>query len=174
MGCLINAGVLKECAHNFGGLKELYLGNFADVEGVAYDTDGNITGVTMASGTTIFKFDFVKDTGQVLEELQKAGASSFINQTLNFQLNAITLAKKSVLSDLSLSTVFAIVKKADNSYWFYGEPKNSAGLEATVLSIDSGTAQADAAGATITLVGASLDYATTVDSDVVDSIYSVD
>jgi hypothetical protein len=173
MGCLINAGVLKECAHNFGGLKELYLGNFADVTDVAYNTVGNITGITMSSGSTIYQFDFVKDTGQVLEELQKAGASSFINQTLNFQLNAITLAKKTVLDDLSLSTMFAIVKKADNSYWFYGEPDKSAGLEATALTIDSGTAQADAAGATITLVGASLAYATTVDDTVVEGLLAV-
>jgi len=173
MGCLINAGVLKECSHNFGGNKELFLGNFQDVSDVVYDVDGNITGVTMASGTTIYKFEFVKDTAQVLEELQKAGASSFINQTLNFQLNAITLAKKTILDDLSLSTLFAIVKKADNSYWFYGEPAKSAGLEPTVLSIDSGAAQSDAAGATITLVGASLAYATTIESSVVDTIYSV-
>lgn len=173
MGCLINAGVLKECAHNFGGLKELYLGNFADIEGMDYDTNGNITGVTMASGTTIYKFDFIKDTGQAIEELQKAGASSFINQTLNFQLNAITLAKKKVLDDLSLSTVFAIVKKSDNNYWFYGEADKSAGLEATVLTIDSGTAQADAAGATITLIGASLAYATTIEDTVVEGLLSV-
>jgi hypothetical protein len=167
MGCVLNNGVLKDCGHNFGGLKELFLGNFADIDSVGYDTSGHITGVTLASGATIYSFEFVKDTGQALEELQKAGASSFINQTLNFQLNNITLAKKTVLDDLSLSTMFAIVKRSDNLYWIYGEPAKSAGLEATVLTIDTGAAQGDSAGATITLVGASLAYATTVEDSVV-------
>lgn len=173
MGCVLNNGVLKDCGHSFGGLKELYLGNFEDLIGMTYDTSGHITGVTLASGATTYKFEFVKDTAQALEELQKEGASSFINQTLNFQLNNITMAKKTVLSDLSLSTCFVIVKKADNSFWFFGEMAKSAGLEATELTIDTGAAQSDSAGATISLVGASLDYASTVEDGVVTGLLTV-
>lgn len=162
MGCLINAGVLKECGHNFGGIKELYLGNSEDIATMTYAADGSISGATMVTAAVAYKFEFVKDTGQILEELVKNGASSFINQTLNFQLDKITLAKRDVLENLGLSTMYVIVKKADNSFWFYGEPSKSAGLEATVLTIDSGVAQGDSAGATITLVGGSLGYAVTM------------
>ena len=170
MGCVLNSGVLRDCGHSFGGIKELWLGNFADIEEMEYDANGQVTGATLVSGATIYEFQFVKDTGQALEELQKEGASSFINQTLNFQLNNITMDKKKVLSDLSLSTIFAIVKKVDNQYWFYGEQAKSAGLEATELSIDTGTAQTDAAGATIALVGASLDYASVITDNAVVSL----
>lgn len=167
MGCILNNGVLKDCGHSFGGLKELWLGNYDDIESMDYDADGIVTGVTLATGTTIYDFQFEKNTAQALEELQKDGASSFINQTLNFQLKNITQEKTRVLSDLSLATVFAIIKKTDDKYWFYGELSKSAGLEAETLSIDSGTAQSDMNGASITLVGASLDYATTVEDSVV-------
>lgn len=173
MACIINSGVLKECAHNFGGLKTIYLANYADIESITYAATGstnNITAITLASNAELYEFQFVKDTGQVLEELQKNGASSYIQQTLNFQLNGITQAKKEVLNDLSLSTVVAFVKKADNLWRIYGEQKNSAGLEATVLTIDSGTAQNDPAGATITLVGASLDYANVVDDTIIQGL----
>ena len=172
MGCVINAGVLGECAHNFGGLKELYLGNYDDLEGLEYNADGHVTGATMASGATIYEFQFVKNTGQALEELVKAGATSYINQTLNFQLKAITQAKKSILDDLSLAPIFAIVKRADNSYWVYGEPAKSAGLEAETLTIDTGAAQGDESGATISLVGGSLAYASTVEDSVVEAMLS--
>jgi hypothetical protein len=52
----------------------------------------------------------------------------------------------------------------------YGEPTKSAGLRATVLSIDSGTAQADDAAVTITLVGGNLGYANSVTKSAVLSV----
>jgi hypothetical protein len=167
MSCLLTAGVSKECAHAFGGLKEIKIGNFSELTSLQYDSDGNITGVTMTSGATVYDFEFVKDTAQALEELVENGASSFINQTINAQFNGITQAKKDVLDTLSLATVFVIVKKTDDNYWFYGEPTKSAGLEATALTIDTGTAQGDVSSASLTLVGASLEYASTIDASAV-------
>lgn len=170
MGCLLTAGVTKDCAHAFGGLKEVYIGNFTELSGVTYSAEGQITGLTMTTGATAFEFEFVKDTAQALEELVENGASSFINQTINLQLNGLTQAKKEVLDTLSLATVFVIVKKTDDVYWIYGEPTQSAGLEATALTIDTGTAQGDTQAASVTLVGASLRYASTVTADAVTSI----
>jgi len=163
MSCLLTAGVTKDCAHAFGGLKEVYIGNFTELSTVAYDVDGQVTGFTMAAtGNTAYAFEFVKDTAQALEELVENGASSFINQTINLQLNGMTQAKKEVLDTLSLATMFVIVKKTDDVYWIYGEPTQSAGLEATALTIDTGTAQGDTQAASVTMVGASLRYASTV------------
>lgn len=170
MSCLLSAGLSKECRHEFGGIKELKLGNFDELEELSYDEDGVVTGITMVSGATLYDFEFVKDTGQALEELQDNGASSFINQTINAQFNAITQEKKKALDDLSLTTVFAIVKKADDNYWFFAEPAKSAGLEADSLSIDTGTSQSDVSAASVTLVGGSLNYAPMVDKDALDNI----
>ena len=161
MSCLLTAGVTKDCAHAFGGLKEVYIGNFSELTSVDYSATGEITGFTMTTGATAYDFEFVKDTAQALEELVENGASSFINQTLNLQLNGMTQAKKEILDTLSLATVFVIVKKTDDVYWVYGEPTQSAGLEATALTIDTGTAQGDTQAAAVTLVGASLRYAST-------------
>lgn len=170
MSCLLTAGISKECAHAFGGLKEIYIGNFDELSGMTYDADGNISACTLTSGSTIYSFEFVKDTAQALEELVENGASSYINQTINAQFNGITQAKKEILDALSLATVFVIVKKTDDKYWFYGEPTKSAGLEATALTIDTGTAQGDVSSASVTLVGAALEYASTIDASVVESL----
>lgn len=161
MGCLLTAGVTKDCAHAFGGLKEVYIGNFSEVSGMTYSPTGEVTGITLTSGATAYSFEFVKDTAQALEELVENGASSFVNQTINLQINGLTQEKKSQLDNLSLATVFVIVKKTDDVYWIYGEPTQSAGLEATALTIDTGTAQGDVQAGSITLVGASLRYAST-------------
>ena len=172
MACVLNSGVLRECGHSFGGLKELWLGNFDDIQSMDYGTDGAISGVTLATGAAIFEFQFAKDTGQALEELQKNGASSMIQQTLNFQLTGINLEKRKVLNDLSLAKVFAIVKKSDNKYWFYGDFNRSAGLEAVTLSNDTGTAQADGGFASVSIQGMALEYATTIPDTLVETLAS--
>ena len=159
MGCLLTGGITKECAHAFGGLKEVFIGNFDDIDTVTYDVDGSISGITMLSGATMYEFEFVKDTAQALEELVENGASSYINQTINLQLGNVTQERKNILEELSLGTFFVVVKKSDDLYWMYGEPKQSAGLEATALTIDTGAAQSDTSSVSITLVGASLGYA---------------
>jgi hypothetical protein len=170
MACVINSGILKDCKHSFSGLKEVWLGNYDDVSAVSYDANGVVTGLTMVSGATIYEFQFAKETAQFLEELVKNGAASYINQTLNFQLSSIGQTSKKVLDDLSLSKMFAIVKRADNLYWLAGDVNNTAGLEATVLTLDSGTALGDSNGATVTLVGAATMYASTIDAALVETL----
>lgn len=174
MSCLLSAGVTRSCGFQFGGLKKVYLANFDEVSAVAYSgASGVITGVTMSStGATWYEFDYEPNTAQKLEELQAGAVSRFVNQTLNMKLANITQAKKMVLDTLANATVSAIIQTQDDMFWFYGEPTKSAGLRATVLSIDSGTAQADDAAATITLVGGNLGYANQITADAVQAAIS--
>jgi len=165
MSCLLSAGVTRSCGFQFGGLKKAYLANFEEVSSVAKDVNGEITGVTMTStGATWYQFEYEPNTAQKLEELQAGAVSRFVNQTLNMQLANVTQAKKEVIEDLANATVSVILQTQDDLYWFFAEPTLSAGLRATVLSIDSGTAQADDAAVTITLVGGNLGYANTIDA----------
>ena len=163
MSCLLSAGVTRSCGFQFGGLKKAYLANFEEVASVAADTTGQLTGVTMTStGATWYEFEYEPNTAQKLEELQAGAVSRFVNQTLNMKLANVTQAKKEVIEDLANATVGVILQTQDDLYWFYGEPTLSAGLRATVLSIDSGTAQADDAAVTCTFVGGNLGYANTI------------
>jgi hypothetical protein len=162
MSCLLSNGVLRDCGFQFGGLKKVYLANFEEVVSLTGDTDGQITGMTMTSGATWYSFEYEPNTAQKLEELQAGAVSRFVNQTLNLKLARVTQAKKDVLEELAIATLAAIIQTQDDLYWYFGEPDKSAGLMATVLSIDSGTAQADDAAVTITLVGGNLGYANTV------------
>lgn len=161
MSCLLNAGVTRSCGFQFGGLKKVYLANFDEVSGLTYSgVTGLITAVTMTStGATWYEFEYEPNTSQKLEELQAGAVSRFVNQTLNMKLANVTQAKKMTLDILANATLSAIVQTQDDLYWFYAEPTKSAGLRATVLSIDSGTAQSDDAAVTITLVGGNLGYA---------------
>ena len=159
MSCLLSAGVTRSCGFQFGGLKKVYLANFEEVDSVATQTDGAITGVTMTStGATWYEFEYEPNTAQKLEELQAGAVSRFVNQTINMKLANVTQAKKTVLDELANATLSVILQTQDDVYWFLFEPTKSAGGRATVLSIDSGTSQSDDAAVTITLVGGSLGY----------------
>jgi len=168
MSCLLSAGVTRDCGFQFGGLKKVMLANFEEVSSVGYDTNGQITGITMTStGATWYDFSYEPNTAQKLEELQVGAVSRFVNQTLNMQIANVTQVKKEVLEELANATLSVILQTQDDLYWFFGEPTKSAGLRVTVLSIDSGTAQADDAACTLTLVGGNLGYANTVAAAVV-------
>lgn len=168
MSCLLSAGVTRSCGFQFGGLKKVYLANFEEVSAVAHNASGVITGITMTStGATWYAFEYEPNTAQKLEELQAGAVSRFVNQTLNMRLANVTQAKKEVIEDLANATVAVILQTQDDVYWYFGEPTKSAGLRATVLSIDSGTAQADDASVTITLVGGNLGYADSVTANAV-------
>ena len=167
MSCLLSAGVTRSCGFQFGGLKKAYIANFEEVEALTYDATGQITGMTMTSGSTWYSFEYEPNTAQKLEELQAGAVSRFVNQTLNLKLANVTQAKKEVIEELANATVAVVLQTQDDLYWYFGEPTKSAGLRATVLSIDSGTAQADDASVTCTFVGGNLGYANTVDSDLV-------
>lgn len=170
MSCLLSGGITRACGFQFGGLKKVYLANFEEVSGLTYSGNtGLITAVSMTStGATWYEFEYEPNTAQKLEELVAGDVSRFVNQTLNMKLANVTQAKKLTIDSLANATLSVMLQTQDNLYWFFGEPTKSAGLRATVLSIDSGTAQADAAGVvTITLLGGNLGYANQVTSGAV-------
>lgn len=169
MACLINAGLTRDCGFSFGGLSALYLLGKDQVSAVKKNSSNVITGITLTTGATKFyTFDFEPNTGQLLQELQAGSASRFVNQTVSGQFANMTQTKKEVLNSLANAFVVAIAKDQAGNYWFAGE--TGRGLIASALVIDTGKAQADAAVATITLVGGSLGYANNVLSSVVTAL----
>ena len=166
MACLFSAGITRDCGYNFGGLQKVYIANKSEVTGITSDAVTNqITGITMASGATFYEFEFEPETGQKLEELQAGNVSKYVLQTLNMQLANINQVKSDVLEDLALSDCVVIMQEQDDLYWLFGQLGR--GLKATTLSIDSGTADADNAVATVALAGGNRGYSKTVDSTII-------
>lgn len=165
MACLINAGITRDCGFNFGGLQKVYLGNKADIELVSHDTNGMITGVTLAAGATLYEYEYEPETAQSLQELTVGSVSRFINQTLNMSLAGMTQAKKALLEDMANADMVAIYQDQSGVYWLFGELGR--GLRAVTLNPDTGTADADDNLVTISLVGGNAGYADTVDATII-------
>ena len=62
------AGLCKDCEGSVGGIVEVYAAIYDSVESLA--TSGNmITGITLASGASFYKYQFRKNTGSMTSTL---------------------------------------------------------------------------------------------------------
>ena len=165
MACLISSGITRTCGFNFGGLQLVYIANASEVSSVAKDADNQITGITMATGATFYQFEFEPETAQRLEELQAGNISKFILQTLNMQLANINQDKRNILNDLVLADMVVIVQGQSDRYRYLGELGR--GLKAITGTDDSGTADADDSGFTLSIAGGNAGYSTFVDSTII-------
>lgn len=164
--CLITSGITRTCDFSVGGLSVLYLANKSEVSAVSKDSNGQVTGITMVTGATFYDFEYVPQTAQAIESLQVGTISKSVLQTINAQLDNITQIKKNVLQNLVLGDLVAIVRKnADGGYYLF--EGGDRGLNAVTGDLDSGTADTDDAGFTLSLAAANRGYADQVDQSII-------
>lgn len=164
MGCLITNGISRACDFAVGGIKgSLYLLNDDDVSAVTYDATGQVTGVTMTSGSTVYEFQVELNSGSLTQSLQAGQVSRFVQQVLVMSFASLTQAKIETLNDLSLTTMRAIIESNDGNWYMVGD--NGSALKATALEVTTGAADTDDAVATLTLTGSNKGYAPTISAD---------
>ena len=157
MGCLITNGIQRACDFAVGGIKKVYLANEVDITTLAVDSTGQITGATMASGTTFYEFQPELNSGSLTQSLQAGQVSRFVQQVLAFSVASLSQAKINTLDDLSLTTLVAIIESNDGNWYFVGD--DGSGLKASALEVLTGAADTDDAVATVTLTGSNKGYA---------------
>ena len=139
--CAINSSLLRSCEFQFGGLQKVYLANKSGVVSVGHDGSGAVTGITMASGSTFYAYEFEPENASFVEEFQGDAISKSFLQTVSLTLAGQTQAMVVQLEALALSTLVAIVQTQDGRYWLAGE--KGFGLRATSVNLNSGLAFTD-------------------------------
>lgn len=172
--CLIITGVTgqgDDCDVSFGGLLKVYIGNKSQVVSIGKSSDNTVTGITMSSGAKFYRFEFDDVVGSGLEEAVQGDAGGFVQQTLSMTLRNLNQTKKQVLSKLKRGKLIAIVQEPDGTYKLAGE--SGFGLQIAgggALTISRGVAATDQGGATLSLVGVTLDFANDVSSSIISGI----
>lgn len=139
--CSISTAFTRTCGFGFGGIQKAYLVNKDDISSVAADATGQITGITLASGATFLRYEFEPQQASFSEAYQGGNISKFFLQTLTMNMAGQTQEQKNELEALALSSVAALVQTQDDKWWLLGE--KGAGLTASQVDLDSGTANAD-------------------------------
>ena len=166
MPCSITlSGLARDCSPNMGGIVEVYIANFADVNTVTV-TDNVITAISMANSAKFKAYSFRKNTGSLTSTLTKdtAAGITFVTSELLLQFSRMDTTKRVELSALSIGDLAVICRDCNGVCWYLGK---DAPVNASAGDGQTGTAKADANRYSITLQDESADWPLEVDSSIV-------
>lgn len=152
------AGIQLDCAASLGGIKTVYIANYGDVTSVEVDdANGEITGITMASGATFKPYQFRKQTGSMTSTLNvdETAGINYVSTQVSLVFTKQETSKRVEMSALALGKLAVIVLDSNGKYWYLGKDdyvSSTAGGGAT------GTAKGDQNAYTLTLTDESYTF----------------
>ena len=163
-------GIAAACETNVGGIREVYIANFDDVEEYEVDSTTNmIDTITMASTAKFKKYYFKKNTSSLTSTLNvdPAAGVNFVQSDLALVFAKQETAKRMEIAKLSLGELRVIVKDANGKYWFLGAEEF---VSATAGTAETGVNRTDGNRYTITLTDYSSSYPYEVDPEIIDDL----
>lgn len=167
------SGLAADCAGNIGGIKNVYLANFADISGVTITTN-QISAITMAGTAKFKKYAFKRGTGSMSSTLNvdATNGTNYVSTDLVLQFNRMETTKRVEMTALAQGELAAIVEDMNGKYWFLGKDEP---MSATAGDGQTGTARSDGNRYTLTLQDIAETWpleitASAVTTDIVDSL----
>lgn len=164
------SGIAASCDTNTGGIREVYICNYTDVEDFEVDATTNmIDTITMATSAKFKKYCFKKNTSSLTSTLNvdPTSGSNFVQSDLSLVFAKQDTTKRMEVAKLSLGELRVIVLDANGKYWFLGAEEFVA---ATAATGETGTNRTDGNRYTITLTDYSSSYPYEVDPLIVDAL----
>ena len=171
MSCSLNTlvGIAGSCESNQGGIIEVYINHFDQIDEVTVTSD-KISAITLkASGEKFHKYNFKRNTGSLTSTytIDPANGVNFVTSDLTLVFAKQDTVKRIEISALALDDLVVIVKDANNKYWYlgYNEP-----VQASAATAQTGTARTDGNSYNITLQDTSLTLPYEVDAAAIASL----
>lgn len=169
MSCTqVLAGISLDCESCVGGIKEVYIANYSDVQDVTV-SEGVITSITGANGRTFKKYEFRKQTGSMTSTLNvdEVAGINYVSTELNLVFTKMETAKRIEIAALAVGQLVVIVKDGNNKYWYLGYNDY---VSAVNGSGATGTAKGDSNNYSITLKDESDSFPYEVSSLIIEDI----
>ena len=144
MSCSLNtlAGIAGSCESNQGGIIEVYINHFDQVEEVTVTSDKISAIALKSSGEKFHVYNFKRNTGSLTSTytIDPANGVSFVTSELSLVFAKQDTAKRIEISALALDDLVVIVKDANGKYWYlgYNEPvqASAATMAITLMLFD--------------------------------------
>ena len=168
MSCSLNtlAGIAGACESNQGGIIEVYINHFDQIDEVTVTSDKISAIALKSSGEKFHKYNFKRNTGSLTSTytIDPANGVSFVTSDLSLVFAKQDTVKRIEISALALDDLVVIVKDANQKYWYlgYNEP-----VQASAAAAQTGTARTDGNSYTITLQDTSLALPYEVDESII-------
>ena len=143
------AGIVRDCLPNMGGLRSVYLANFADVDSLTV-TSSVVTAITMVSSKKFYKYEFVRNTASMSSNysVNAENGTTYVETDLLMVFNRMDTTKRLEIVALAQGELVAIVEDNNGNMWYLGHDE-----PLTLNAGDglTGTARADRNGYSVTL-----------------------
>ena len=165
MPCVLTQSLPLDCRDSIGGLKSVMFIEFANVTAITASA-GVVTAITKAAGKKFYKYDLAKETSQFTETFTSSVANGtfFYAQELSIVLNKLQTNVRNEILLLAQNNLIAIAEDKNGNYWLLGRLN---GLDVTGGTAESGTANGDRSGYTITLTAQEKELAISVNSGII-------
>ena len=153
---------------SFGGIKEVLIAPYDDVDSVAVDSSTNLLTPTMVTGKKFKQYKLLKSTGGLTSTLNTSETTtSYFTNEVTLQFMKMETSKRMEIMALMMSACAVIVKDANGKYWYLGKDNY---VECSAGSATTGTAASDANHYELTLSDTSAELPYEVDASVIASI----
>lgn len=169
MACIQTlSGLAKDCSPNMGGIVEVLIANFDDVDEVTISS-GHVSAITMNGTAKFKKYSFPKNTGSLTStyNIDAASGVKYVTSELLLQFNRMETPKRVEISALAISDLVCLVRDANGTWFYLGKDE-----PVTISAADgqTGTARGDANRYTITLQDESQEMPYAVDASIIDAL----
>lgn len=164
MACALTSNYVIDCKDSLGGLTEVYFMEFGNLTSYT-EASGVITALVKAAGKKFYKYELVKGTSMLMENINASveNGTIFYQQELTVVLNKLQVATRNEILLLAKNRLVAVAKDNNGKYWILGITK---ALDISAGSGASGTAEGDRSGYTLTFTGKEAALAQEVSSGV--------
>ena len=168
MPCALTQGYLLDCKDSLGGISEVYFMAEQDITSYT-EASGVITALVKATGKRYYKYELVKATSSFVENINASveNGTIFYQQELTIVLNKLQANTRNEILLLAKNLLSAVVKDNNGKFWMLGLVR---GLDITAGSSQSGTAEGDRSGYTLTFTGKEVALCPEVNSTVASAL----
>jgi hypothetical protein len=155
MSCLTTLGFQINCKEAIGGIKAIYLGDYATFANSASITGNEVT--ALAEGN-VYEFQLPKHTGSFTEEaaISIENGTVYYTQTVVAMFHGMSQQRALQLQNIAKGRNVLWVLDNNDNLWMCGYKD---GVEITAFTTASGTAKGDLSGYTVTFTGEEKDKA---------------
>lgn len=169
MACTqVLAGITLDCASSVGGIKEVYIANYDDIDLVTV-ADDKVTQITMKENAKFKKYQFRKQTGSMTSTLNvdEVAGINYVSTELSLVFTKMETSKRIEIAALSIGQLAVIVKDGNDKYWYLGYNDYVSAVNGGGAT---GTAKGDSNNYSITLKDESDSYPYEVDTSVIEDV----
>lgn len=153
MACTIIEGRQIDCADSIGGITELYVCEYNNVQQAAITaSSGTITAMNCLPGTKFYTYQMEKQNASFDEKTVRSveNGTTYHEQTLSFNIKKLSAAMRNDIYTLAQKRTFWIVKDNNGLIKLLGQVN---GMDMTESTSSTGKNFADLNGATLTFLG---------------------